>query len=216
MSKRPYRSVARAESALATRTEILRAAEELFAEHGYAQTTIAGIAERAQVAVNTVYTSVGGKPALVDALVHNSTADAIIDTALSEIHAETDGRRILHLIAESASEVTQRHSTILRILVDNASANPAVADAAGFAERRYKERLAIVADHLVALGAVDADAAWIEQILWFYFGFAAWATVRELGWDWPYAATWLADQAASALLHRETVSDAARGRGPGS
>ena len=61
MSKRLYRSVARAESARATRTEILRAAGELFAERGYAQTTVAEIAERAQVAINTVYTSVGGK-----------------------------------------------------------------------------------------------------------------------------------------------------------
>jgi hypothetical protein len=120
---------------------------------------------------------------------------------LSEILAETDSHRILHLIAHSASEVTQRHSPILRILLDNASADPAVAAAAGFAERRYKERLAIVADHLVALGAVATDPARTGQILWFYFGFTAWATVRELGWDWPEAATWLADQAASALLH---------------
>jgi AcrR family transcriptional regulator len=165
------------------------------------QTTVAGIAERAQVAVNTVYTSVGGKPALIDALVQDSTADAIIDAALFAIHAETDSRRILHLIAESASDVTQRHSTILRILVDNASADPAVAAAAGVAQRRYRERLAVVADHLVTLGAVTADATRTEQIFWFYFGFTAWATVRELGWDWPDAATWLADQAASALLH---------------
>jgi AcrR family transcriptional regulator len=201
MSKRPYHSIARAESARATRTEILRAAGELFAEQGYAQTTVAGIAERAQVAINTVYTSVGGKSALIDALVQDSTTDAIIDTSLSEILADTDGRRILRSIAESASEVTQRHTRILRILVDNASADPAVAAAAGFAEHRYKERLAIVAHHLVALGAVAADATRTEQILWFYFGFTAWATVRELGWDWPDAATWLADQAASALLH---------------
>ena len=208
MSTRAYRSVARAESARATRAEILRAAGELFAEQGYVQTTVAGIAERAQVATNTVYTSVGGKPALIDALVQDSTADAVIDASLSGILAETDGGRILRLIAEGSGEVTRRHSTILRILVDNASADPAVAAAAGFAERRYRERLAVVADHLVALGAVAADAARTEQILWFYFGFAAWATVRELGWDWPDAATWLADQAASALLHSGTGSGA--------
>jgi AcrR family transcriptional regulator len=201
MSKRPYRSVARAESARATRAEILRAAGELFADQGYVQTTIAGIAERAQVAVNTVYTSVGGKSALIDALVQDSTADAVIDEVLSRILAETDGRRILCLIAESACEVTQRHSRILRILVNNASADPAVAAAAAFAERRYRERLAVVADHLVALGAVAVDAERTGQVLWFFFGFAAWATVRQLGWDWPDAAAWLADQAASALLH---------------
>jgi hypothetical protein len=65
-----------------------------------------------------------------------------------------------------------------------------------------KERLAIVADHLVALGAVTTDTTRTGQIRWFYFGFTAWATARELGWDWPDAATWLAAPAASALLHR--------------
>jgi hypothetical protein len=109
-----------------------------------------------------------------------------IDASLSGILAETDGRRILRLVAESASEVMQRHS----------------AAAADFAERRYEERLAMVADHLVALGAVAADTTRTKQILWFYFGFTAWATVRQLGWDWPDAAAWLADRAASAMLHR--------------
>ncbi|WP_461211667.1 hypothetical protein, partial [Desulfocurvus sp. DL9XJH121] len=65
-----------------------------------------------------------------------------------------------------------------------------------------------VADHLVGLGAVTLAPARTEQILWFYFGFSAWSTARALGWDWPDATTWLADQAASALLHGHPTGDA--------
>ncbi|MFH8224582.1 TetR/AcrR family transcriptional regulator [Streptomyces sp. NPDC018057] len=199
MAKRVYRSVARAESARETRAEILRAAEELFAGQGYTRTTVAQIAECAGVAVNTVYTSVGGKPALIGALARESTDDEAITESVAAVLAETDPRRILRLTAEGTGEVTRRRSAFLHVMVDNAASDPAVAAAAEYAVSRYRQRLATVADRLVALGAVRCEAR-TEQILWFYFGTASWSTARELGWDWDETAAWLADQAASALL----------------
>ncbi|MFD8613128.1 TetR/AcrR family transcriptional regulator [Streptomyces sp. NPDC059631] len=200
MAKRVYRSVVRAESARETRAEILRAAEELFAGRGYTRTTVAQIAERAGVAVNTVYTSVGGKPALIGALARESTDDEAITESMAAVLAETDPRRILRLTAEGTGEVTRRRSAFLHVMVDNAASDPAVATAAEYAVGRYRQRLATIAGRLVTLGAVRCDAARTEQILWFYFGTASWSTARELGWDWDETATWLADQAASALL----------------
>ena len=46
-----------------TRRAVLTAARELFAEKGYVATSIAAIAERAGVAVDTVYAAAGRKPA---------------------------------------------------------------------------------------------------------------------------------------------------------
>ena len=63
--RKPYHSPRRAEQAIATRRAVLDAARELFIEHGYAVTTVADIARRAQVAVDTVYAAVGRKPALL-------------------------------------------------------------------------------------------------------------------------------------------------------
>ena len=65
---RSYRSPVRTEAAQVTRAAIVEAARALFAERGYARTSVAAVAERAGVALNTVYTSIGGKPALVAAV----------------------------------------------------------------------------------------------------------------------------------------------------
>jgi AcrR family transcriptional regulator len=198
--RRTYTSTNRARAAEETRAAILRAAGELFTELGYTRATVAGIAERAQVALNTVYTSVGGKPALIEALARQSSEDARIDSAMAATLAATDGREILRITARGTGEVTRRQSAVLRVLVDNAASDPAVAAAAELATNRYRERVARVAAHLVEVGAVHVGVARCEQILWFYFGTTAWASVRDFGWDWADAADWLGDQAAAALL----------------
>src|SRR3981081_3235314 len=72
--KRRYDASKRREAAARTRTAILDAAVELFPGQGYAATPMAAIAERAGVALDTVYASVGRKPQL---------ARLLIETAIS-------------------------------------------------------------------------------------------------------------------------------------
>jgi AcrR family transcriptional regulator len=60
-----YHSPRRAEQALATRRAVLDAARDLFVHNGYLATTVADIAREARVAVDTVYATVGRKPALL-------------------------------------------------------------------------------------------------------------------------------------------------------
>jgi AcrR family transcriptional regulator len=52
-----------------TRRRILQAAYELFVDQGYGATTLQGIAERAAVAVQTIYFAFGNKPSLLKELV---------------------------------------------------------------------------------------------------------------------------------------------------
>ncbi|WP_426513530.1 TetR/AcrR family transcriptional regulator [Dactylosporangium sp. McL0621] len=52
-----------------TRRRILQAAYELFVSQGYGATTLQGIAERAGVAVQTIYFAFGNKPSLLKELV---------------------------------------------------------------------------------------------------------------------------------------------------
>lgn len=62
---RPYRSTLRDEQSRTTRRRIVDAGGELFVAHGYVPTTIDAIAERAGVSRRTVFTSVGGKAAVL-------------------------------------------------------------------------------------------------------------------------------------------------------
>ena len=66
-------------AAAETRREILDAARRLFAEHGYASTSVQQIAAESGVAVQTIYSSVGSKAALVLAL--NDLIDDEADVA---------------------------------------------------------------------------------------------------------------------------------------
>ena len=67
--KRTYRSRARAEQAKRTRQRILDEARVLFLAQGFAATTIAEIAERADLAPETVYATYGSKAGLLGGVV---------------------------------------------------------------------------------------------------------------------------------------------------
>jgi AcrR family transcriptional regulator len=63
--KRDYSSPLRDAQAQATRLNVITAAGRLFVENGYGATSIEAIAQAAGVGRATVFTSVGGKPALL-------------------------------------------------------------------------------------------------------------------------------------------------------
>lgn len=65
--QRKYRSTLRARQVEQTRREILDAAVRLFAQHGWARTTLAAVAAEAGVAVETVYNGFRSKKALLRA-----------------------------------------------------------------------------------------------------------------------------------------------------
>ena len=65
---RRYDSSRRRKQALRTRETVLDAARHLFLGGGYAGTTIASIAEAADVSVDTIYKTFGGKAGLVRAI----------------------------------------------------------------------------------------------------------------------------------------------------
>lgn len=199
---REYRSPVRARQAEDTRRLIVEAAATLFAERGYARTSVAAVAAAAGVAVNTVYTSVGGKSALIMAMSEDGAADAVAVEAERRIGECDDPREILRIVADGTSQVRRRRQQTLSILLDNRTADPDVAAAAEHATRAVRDRLKVVAARLVTIGGLREGLTrkQVEQTLWFYFGFEAWRTVRDFGWSWKDSADWLAEQSANALL----------------
>ena len=73
-ARRKYHSPLRADQAEQTRRRVLEAAFDLFADRGYAGTTIAAVAERAGVSPETIYLSVGGKRGLLEGVIETAIA----------------------------------------------------------------------------------------------------------------------------------------------
>ena len=75
-SRRRYHSPLRTDQAEQTRRRILETAFRLFAEHGYAATTIAAVADDAGVSPETIYVSLGGKRGLLEGAIEMAIAGA--------------------------------------------------------------------------------------------------------------------------------------------
>ena len=71
--------------ALQTRREILETARALFAERGYAATSVTDIAEQAGVAVQTIYARLGSKHGIVVALLDLIDEEAGVAEAAAEV-----------------------------------------------------------------------------------------------------------------------------------
>jgi AcrR family transcriptional regulator len=202
MAPRAYNSVRRELASIQTRDAILGAAAELFGSDGYARTTIAGIARRAGVATNTVYTSVGGKPDLVTALIERATGAEVIDRTLDEIDVSASGWDAIRLLAHGHRMSLDADSVVVEIMQDAARHDQAIAG--GLAEVRtlYRRRLDRVGLRLRTIGAVRASLgdSEVSDVLWFYFGLSAWRELREMGWQPERIESWLAEQAGEAIL----------------
>jgi AcrR family transcriptional regulator len=75
-SRRRYHSPLRADQAEQTRRKILGSAFRLFADRGYAGTTIAAVAEDAGVSPETIYLSLGGKRGLLEGAIEMAITGA--------------------------------------------------------------------------------------------------------------------------------------------
>ena len=206
MNRASYHSPRRQQAAAATREAIIEAALELFACQGYARTTVAQIADAAQVAANTVYTSVGGKPQLLAAITEGGTGDPDVAETLSAVARATDPAEVIRLTAAGTRRVNQRRAKAVAVLLDSAQADPAAAEMLRLTVRYYRDTLATLARRLEDLGAVQPpDLNRAADVFWYLFGWMSWRIlVTDLGWSWDEAEQWLAQRGIDALLRSST------------
>jgi AcrR family transcriptional regulator len=128
--KRPYNSDLRAAHARRTRAQIVAAAAELFAENGYAATTIDAIAQAAGVGRKTVFTSAGGKADLIKLAYDYATTGDDEPVPLRDrpvvkaLEAEPDAARMLAGYSEMVTEIQGRITRLYMALVGAAESEP--------------------------------------------------------------------------------------------
>lgn len=206
---RPYNTAHRRTAAERTRRAILDAASSLFIECGYAATTMADLAARAGVALDTVYAVVGRKSTLFRLLIETAISGSAAPVPAEErdyvvaIRAEAVARRKLELYAQAMRAIHGRLAPLLRVLQAAAAADPELrAVWTEIADRRARNMRLFVTD-------LDATGSLRENISCDEAADVIWATsspelymllVHERGWDPDRYARWLADAWGRVLL----------------
>ncbi|HEV7662848.1 MAG TPA: helix-turn-helix domain-containing protein [Chloroflexota bacterium] len=207
--KRVYRSRLRADQAAATRLAIIRAASDLFAARGYVTTSIDDIAAAARVSRATVFTSVGGKVALLKlaydvALVGDDEPVPLPARPRSrQIQAEPDARRFLTQYAQLVADIDARVASIYEAVRGAASADLDIA--AMWREIQAERRVG--AGNVVRMtesksplrAGLSAEAA--ADVVWVLIDPAwYWQLVAERQWSLEQFAAWLGQTLIAQLL----------------
>ena len=170
--KRRYDATRRRQAAARTRAAILDAARVLFAERGYAATPMTAIADRAGVALDTVYASVGRKPELARLLIETAisgTGQAIPAEQrdyVRAIQAAPDAGTKIAIYAAAVAAIAPRLALVLAIIQQAARDEPELARLWDqIAERRAANMRRFVADLATATPLrLDPDQA--ADIVW--------------------------------------------------
>ncbi|TMB75295.1 MAG: TetR/AcrR family transcriptional regulator [Chloroflexi bacterium] len=110
--RRRYQTAGRRLGAQATRDSILQAARSLFAERGFAGTTIEAIAAQAEVAPQTVYAAFGSKAAIAKEFRFLLEREADIPHRFQEMLAEPDPARQLEIVAGIGRYICEQHGDV--------------------------------------------------------------------------------------------------------
>jgi AcrR family transcriptional regulator len=170
--KRRYDATRRRQAAARTRTAILDAARDLFTERGYTATPMTAIAERAGVALDTVYASVGRKPELARLLIETaiSGTDQAIPAEQRDyvraVQAAPDAQTKIALYAAAVMAIAPRLALVLAIIQQAAHAEPELAAMWNqIAERRAANMRRFVAD-LATVTPLRIDPGEAADIVW--------------------------------------------------
>ena len=170
--KRRYDATGRRQAAARTRTAILDAARQLFTERGYAATPMTAIADRAGVALDTVYAAAGRKPELARLLIETaiSGTDQAIPAEQRDyvraIQAAPDAGTKIATYAAAVTAIAERLAPVLAIIQQAALAEPELARLWDqIAERRAANMRRFVAD-LATVHPLRLDPGQAADIVW--------------------------------------------------
>jgi AcrR family transcriptional regulator len=213
-----YSSAVRADQARATRRAIVTAAAELFVERGYAATTIDAVAERAVVGRKTVFSSVGGKGALLkeawDRVIAGDDEPIPMSerSAVRAIIAERDPRRMVRMWVDMVLDVVSRAWPLGAVVLAAADVDT---EARALQALIHRETLAGATDfvtHLAGTGALRADLS-IERgadICWALVNSRLLQLLVDArGWRLHEFGEWLMEVVSATLLEprRDPVPD---------
>jgi AcrR family transcriptional regulator len=210
-SRRRYDSPHRREQAAMTRRKIVAAARPLFLERGYAGSTMAAIADAADVVVETVYRAFGSKAALFGAVVEAALAGSVEGAetpveerpAIAALIAEHDPHRQVAMYAATQPGIHRRAGPLLRAVRDAAGIDPEVRRVWDELEAQRYAGQRRFADLLASRGALHATRTLDEaaDLVWTLCALAVHdMLVVERGWSPQQYQAWLTEALTCGLM----------------
>ena len=172
--KRSYDATLRREQARQSHDRIIEMAQRRFLRHGYGPTTISAIANDADVSVDTIYKSFGGKPGLIRAMSARAlqgTGRVPAEQRSDELQArERDPRKLISSWGVFVTEIAPLAAPIMLLLRDAAGSHPELRP---LLEEVYADRLSRMTDNARRFAAAGhlrpgltvTDAA---NVMWTY------------------------------------------------
>lgn len=205
--KRKYSSTVRDEQAARTRIRILDAASDLFLERGYARTTMKDIAERADVARDTVHAIFGNKAGVLTALIDvRLVPDAGVDNITQrpdalEIRDETDRGKQIEMFAKFIARISTGLRPVFEILRTASAVEPEMARVFEEMDRYRMINMRTYAKWIAARGPLRVSTRRAAEIIWALASpDVARMLCEEIGWTESQHARWLADTLIRTLL----------------
>lgn len=192
--RRGYRSVLREQRAADTRQRIVAAAGELFAERGFAATTVPAIAERAGVSQPTVYAVFGSKCGIIAALMRLLEDEADAAGWRRRLEAEPDAVRRLTLFACWSRQLYGTGRALITAM-QHARGEPGIVELHAQGDRNRRDALAGVVGALDQAGLLrpGLDAAEALDRAWMLTGFELYLRATDgCGWTDEAYERWLA------------------------
>jgi AcrR family transcriptional regulator len=210
-SARPYRSPRREQQAAATRHEIVVAAKELFESQGYAATTMNAVADRAGVALKTVYLAFATKARLLRAVWDVALKGDESDAPVAErpwyvdVLDDPDPESKIRRLAAASCTVKLRIAALLGVIRDAAPSDEEIGALWALIQSDFYANQGAIVATLDRAGALmpGLDAPRATDILWTLNHPDVWLLlVGQRGWTPEQFETWLGDTALAQLLPR--------------
>ncbi|HUR75107.1 MAG TPA: helix-turn-helix domain-containing protein [Sporichthya sp.] len=207
--KRPYDSSRRREQAAENGRRVIAAARDLFVSKGYGSTTIAEIAQAAQVAPETVYATFRNKPTLLrrawDVAVGGDDQDVqLLDRPeLQALFDEPDLRTRLTRFAVVNTAVMRRTAGLRLAIQGAAGADQTVAAFLADIDRARLQAMGVHARHAATTGRLAGSEDECRDVLFATTDGTLWHTlVARQGWTDERYRTWLGRVWVDQLVRR--------------
>jgi AcrR family transcriptional regulator len=198
-----YDSPLRRRQAAETRASVVEAARTLFADKGFAATTVADVAREAGVSPQTVYGTFGGKSGLVAALVDLIDDAGAVPALAGRLMASGDPDEVLELAVRIPRSVFEGSGDLIVALAGAAPTDEPAAAALAEGRGRHDAGMARSVERLGELGALrpDIDVAQAAAVFASLTSDETFARlVSRHGWDLDACEAWMRETLATLYL----------------